>query len=652
MAKQQRFSSSRLTRRGVLARAGAIGGGAVAASALSLDILGSPAAARAQDATISEFTEAPGLAAMVESGELPPLAERLPVADDIMVVEPIETIGQYGGTWRRAFTGTADFHAYGRTVYEQILRWPRDPQDEVQPGIAKSWEWSDDNTALTLSLRQGIKWSDGAPFTVEDILFWWEDIELNEELTPAVHGEWAVGGEPMTIEVIDDFTLQLQFSQPNGLAVRMLAFHGCQWPLNFERFGFFAPKHYLSQFHPTYNPDVTDYTAFNEMADDLNPERPGLSAWTVSEWEPGDNTIVASRNPYYWKVDPQGNQLPYIDEIRLDLVENAELVNLKAANGELDMQMRRIEIPKFPVLQENAEEGEYRLLRWPSAVGAQPAFMPNQTIEDPALRTLFRMKEFRQALSLGIDREQINRVSHRGLGVPRAATLIPESPFAVPEVDQLYASYDVEEAGRLLDEAGLTMGDDGIRLMDNVPVAFVIESSETTGPILDAIELVRQNWIDLGLNVDIKTMDRALYWERATGNQVQMAVWGMDRGLEPYVDPIYLLPFDNRSWWAPEWGVWYHENGTKGEEPEGEVRQVQELYDEFKVATDPERQIELGQQIVRIHAENVWMIGTVGMVPAIVVVKDAFRNVPEEAVSDWILMSPGNQDPFQYFFEQ
>jgi peptide/nickel transport system substrate-binding protein len=636
-----------LSRREFLARSAAVGAGAAALAAISHQTRGVLA-----QTVPTTFQEAPQLAEMVAAGQLPPLAERLPVAEDVMVVEPIEEVGQYGGTWRRAFTGTSDFHAYGRCVYEQILRWPSNPQDPIGPGIAKEWEFSSDGTALTLHLRRGLKWSDGAPFTVDDVIFWWEDIETNPDLTPAVHAEWTVGGEPMTIEKVDEATLTLRFAQPNGLATRMLAFHGCQWPLNFERFGFFAPKHYLSEFHPKYNASVTDYTLFNEKADDYNPERPAMGAWRISSWTPGDNRIIATRNPYYWKVDPQGNQYPYIDEIRLDLVENGEVVNLKAANGELDMQFRHIQIPKYPVLQENAEQGEYRLLRWPEASGGSHVFFPNQTIDDPNLRPLFQDKRFRQALSLGIDRDQINQVVHRGLGVPRAATLVPDSPFYVPEVEQLYAAYDVAQAEALLDEIGLTKGSDGVRTYaSGEPVEFLIEISETSGPRLDTVELVRQNWIALGLKPEIKTMERALFWERAIGNQVQMAVWGMDRGLEPFVDPIYLLPFDNRSWWAPQWGVWYYEAGAAGEEPPEDIRAAQLLFDEFKATVDPERQIEIGKQIVQMHAENVWMIGGVGMQPSIVVVKNNFRNVPEEAVTDWIFMSPGNLNPFTFFFK-
>jgi peptide/nickel transport system substrate-binding protein len=455
----------------------------------------------------------------------------------------------------------------------------------------------------------------------------------------------------MTLEKVDESTLILQFAQPNGLATRMLAFHGCQWPLNFERFGFFAPRHYLEQFHPKYTSGA-DYAVFNEMADDYNPERPSMGAWRITSWSPGDNRIIATRNPYYWKVDPEGKQYPYIDEIRLDLVENGELVNLKAANGEIDMQTRHIQIPKYPVLQENAEAGDYRLLLWTTAAGASPQFFPNQTIDDPNLRAAFQDVRFRQALSLAIDREQINRVSHRDLGIPRAATLVPDSPYYVEEVEQVNAAYDVAAAEALLDEMGLAKGSNGVRAFeDGTPVAFIIETDQTSGPTLDAIELARENWIAIGLQPEIKSMDRALFWERAIGNQVQMAVWGMDRGLEPFVDPIYLLPFDNRSWWAPNWGVWYHEAGASGEEPTGLAREAQVLYDEFKATVDNTRQVEIGKQIVQMHAENAWTIGTVGMTPSIVVVKNTFRNVPEETTTDWIFMSPGNLDPFQFFFK-
>jgi peptide/nickel transport system substrate-binding protein len=606
----------------------------------------------ASGTTIRQFKEAPMLAELVKQGKLPPVEKRLPDPEDILVVKPLNEIGQYGGTWNQAFTGPADFHAFDRNTYEAMLRWPADLRNPIEPNLAKKWEWSDDNKTLTLYLRKGLKWSDGEPFTVDDILFWWNDIELDKNLTPAPHAEYVVNGKPMEVEKVDDYTVRLHYAGPNGLALRMLAFHGGQWPTAFEKFGFYAPKHYLQQFHPKYNPK-SDYKTFAAKADDLNPERPVLWPWRITEWKPNENKLIAERNPYYWKVDPEGNQYPYIDRIYMHLVANSEVINLMAANGQLDFQFRNIDVSKYSVFSEKAKAGNFHILKWPAADGSELAFFPNQTIDDPDLRSAFRDVRFRQALSLAINRDQLNQVAYLGLGTPRAATVLPQSPYYSEGIDQLYATYDPKKAEQLLDEMGLKKNADGIRTFPNgKPVQFLIESSITAGTGLDALQLVVKNWQAIGLKVDLKTMDRSLYWPRAIGNQVQMATWGIDRGLEPMVDPIYQIPFDNRSWFAPQWGVWYNTGGQQGEKPEGPAAQVQQLYDQFKSTVDSAKQIELGKQICKIAAENVFAIGTVGMVPSIVIVKNNFMNVPETAVTDWIMFSPDNLNPFQFYFKQ
>ncbi len=268
--------------------------------------------------------ESPLLAEMVQKGELPPVAERLP--ENPLVVTPIESIGQYGALRHRAFTGIKDFHAFDARSMTPFCVGPIGPKDPIQPGSIINGNGQKTGLELTLFLRQGLKWSDGAPFTTADITFWWNDIELNKEITPAPHAEWIVNGTPMEIEVIDDYTITLKFAGPNGLAERVgLAFHGNQWPLGFERFGFFAPRHYLEQFHPTYNKDLKDYTLFEEKAFDYNTERPVMTAWQIKEWGSGATELVAKRNPYYWKVDPEGNQLPYIDQIHMKLLKMRKL---------------------------------------------------------------------------------------------------------------------------------------------------------------------------------------------------------------------------------------------------------------------------------------------------------------------------------------
>jgi peptide/nickel transport system substrate-binding protein len=437
------------------------------------------------------------------------------------------------------------------------------------------------------------------------------------------------------------------------MALRMLAFHGNQWPLNFERFGFFAPKHYLTQFHPKHNKSVADYKAFNEKADDYNPERPSMTSWRVTSWKAGDRQLIAGRNPYYWKVDPQGNQLPYIDEIRLDLVENSEALNLKAINGEIDMQFRGIQISKYSLLQENKQKNGYRVLQWPDANGTQVAFFVNQTFGDPDLRAVFRDIKFRQALSFAINRKRVNEVSYFGLGKERNAILIPESPFYSPELETLYAQFDQAKANGLLDEIGLKKGADGVRaLSSGKPLELTVETIQTSGNAFDAMELVRKDWENVGLKVVLKSSPRDSYWPRALNNEIMIATWGTDRGLEPFVDPIYVFPYDERSWMAPAWGTWYKSGGQKGEKPEGDVIKAHELFGQFRSTVDPAKQIEIGKQLVKLSAENLWVIGTVGVLPVIPVVKNNFRNVPEQAVTDWIFMSPGNLDPAQFFFKK
>ena len=306
-----------------------------------------------------------------------------------------------------------DYHAYGRVNYEPILRWPRNPQDPVQPGLASAWEFNEDGSAITLYMRKGIKWSDGAPFTVDDMIFWWEYVELDPELSINPHAEYLVNDKPMTLVKIDDYTITMQFDGPNGLILRMLAFHGNQWPLNFERFGCFVPKHYLEQFHPRLNSEVTDYTLFNEKADDYNPERPTLTPWPVTEWGASATRLVAKRNPYYWKVDTEGNQLPYIDEVRLDLVEDNEVINLKAMQGEIDMQTRGMDIKKFSLFKENEAANDFRTFLWQPGAGSHLVFFFNQSYtSDPVLQEIFQNAEFRKAMSYAIDRDTINEVGY------------------------------------------------------------------------------------------------------------------------------------------------------------------------------------------------------------------------------------------------
>lgn len=592
------------------------------------------------------YNEAPMLAELVAAGKLPPVEERLPVNPRVVGFDDSE-IGVYGGIWHRAWRGVNDYHCYGRVNYDPVLRWPRDPSDPVQPGLAERWEFSEDGTELTLYFREGLKWSDGVPWTVDDVIFWWEYIENDPEITVAVHSEW----QTLTHLIkVDDYTITLRFSTPNGLAETVgLAFHGNQWPLWLERFGFYAPKHYLEQFHPALSDD-SSYEDFENAAYDYNVDRPVMTAWKIVEY--GTDLMIAERNPYYYAVDREGNQLPYIDYQYYHYVEDGTTgVNLMGISGELDMQARAIDLAQYPVYLENADAGDYHLLLWPNAQPSSLTLWFNMSYEDPQYRALFQNLAFRQAMSLAIDRETLNEIVFWGQGVPRTETVVPDSPFYQADIENIYGEYNFAEARRLLEEdVGLVMGDNGYyTFADGSELGLIIESRWSSGQEADGLEIIAEWWTALGVWTEHESMTREVYWPRATGNEVMVATWTTDRGLQPMVDPIYLFPFDERSWMGPNFGLWYKSGGVEGEAPPEFLQEAMALYDLYKVTTDSAEQIEIGKQIVRLSTEGLWTIGTVGLIPNPVVVKNNFGNVPDHYTTDWIVMSPGPLEPSIFY---
>lgn len=600
----------------------------------------------AQDAT---YGEAPMLAALVEAGDLPPVAERLPA--NPAVVEAIDSIGVYGGTCHRAWRGVNDFHAFGRIIYDPVLRWPLDPNDNVQPGLAERWEWNEDGTTLTLYFREGLRWSDGEPFTVDDVIFWWEAIETDTNVTTAIHSEWMAGGEPMTLEKVDDNTITLNFAAPNGLAETVgLAFHGNQWPLGFERFGFYAPQHYLAQYHPEYS-DTGSYEQFEAMAFDYNVDRPVMTAWKITQYEEGTTLMVAERNPYYWRVDTEGNQLPYIDNVYFHFVENSDGVNAMGIAGDLSMQARAISLTQYPVYQENAEAGNYHMLLWPQATASNATIWFNQSYSDDQYRELFTDLRFRRAMSHAIDRDTLNNVVFLGQGTPRTESVVPDSQCYVPELENVHGEFDPALATSLLDEIGLVKGSDGFYTFANGdPLLLVVETANVEATLADSLELIAQWWNEVGVRTDVEAMTRDVFWPRQGANESMISTWTTDRGLVPMVDPIYQIPFDERSWMAPAYGTWYKTGGAQGIEPTAEFRAMMDLYDEYRTSIDPARQVEICREIVSNATENLWTIGTVGLVPNPVVVKNNFMNVSPNHTADWIIMSPGTMNPAHFYF--
>jgi peptide/nickel transport system substrate-binding protein len=267
---------------------------------------------------------------------------------------------------------------------------------------------------------------------------------------------------------------------------------------------------------------------------------------------------------------------------------------------------------------------------------------------------LFQQLDFRIALSHAIDRELINEIAFLGQAVPRTISVIDPSPYFSEDIVNIHGEFDPERANELLDGLGLEIGADGFRTFEDGSVIDLVIETQSTNVELDIIELVAENWNSVGLKTSVRAMTRDIYWPRAIGNEVMIATWGTDRGLVPMVDPVYQFPFDERSWMAPAFGIWYKTGGEQGEEPTELFKEVMALYDQYRTTVDAAQQVEIGKEIVRISTENLFVIPTVGMQPSLVIAKNNFHNVimDQSFVSDWIIMSPGTQDPSHYWMSE
>ncbi len=596
------------------------------------------------------------LAELVKQGKLPPVDERLP--EDPMIVPPVEEIGQYGGSWRRVAVGSGDVGIFEyRLMYGNLIRWNKEGTDFVA-NVAKSWDASEDGTTYTFHLRKGMRWSDGEPFTADDILFWYEDVILNAELTPTFPDWLTVGGTKGEVRKIDDYTIQFVFPVPHGLFLTY-----CASAYGTMLTGY--PKHYLKQFHVNYaEKDQLEkaskeagfefwYQLFNaKRTEESNPDLPTIFTWNFKQILP-TVPVVLERNPYYWKVDPQGNQLPYIDKVVVDLVENSEMANMKAVAGEIDMQLRHMLFKNYPLFMENREKGGYRVLKWTRGYVTDSVIAPNVAHADPVLRQIIGDKRFRYALSYAINRDEVIQLVYLGMAEPNQVSPLATSPFYWEEQAKNAIEYDPDKANALLDEMGLQWdANHEYRLRpDGQTLALTYEYAPVFGAWGDIGELLVEYWKPIGIKLTVKEEERTLFYERKAANQHDIGVWTGSAEFNPLIDPRWFLPFTEESIHAIPYAQWYQSGGKTGEEPPGDLRKVQELFDQIKSTPNPDKQKELFREILRLNKENLWVIGIATAPPEVVIVKNNFRNVPEQAVSDWHLLTPGATAPEQYFFK-
>lgn len=465
------------------------------------------------------------LAALVREGKLPPVEERLP--DPPLVLNTVDEIGVYGGELRRALTGDiVQRPGVVKAMSESLLGWSRPIGSSIEPALAVSWSFEDEGRAATFHLRKHVRWSDGVPFTADDILFYWDDMLFDENarqgLLPPTR--WVVDGEAIRLEKVDDYTIRFSSSKPLGRIMEDLAGH--------DQFAY--PKHILSTWHPRYNAEAT-YEDFKQRTTGamllMTPGIPTLRAWRAVAWDRGQR-LVYERNPYYWKVDPAGNQLPYTDSLRFQIIRDTQVILLKFINGEIDIFGRYSRHDMYPTLKSEEARGTFRVGQ--AGPGEGPAFYLNWDAEDERVRLAFRDLRVRQALSFGLDREELNQILYYGMLVPAGYTIGPQSKYYSEEAAQLYSAFDPDRARALLDEAGYVDRDgDGWReFKDGSTFAFKVDVV-APGMWADICQLVAEQWAGIGLRVVVNGAMRDLIWPRRDNGSFDVHFWLMEGAADP-----------------------------------------------------------------------------------------------------------------------
>lgn len=604
----------------------------------------------------SGYHESPLLKARVEAGKLPPLSERLPEAP--LVLGGREAIGVYGGEIRTSifdqffFISTYDLNA------ERCLVFSDHDLRTIIPNILESYQVSPDGREWTFRLRRGMKWSDGEPVTAEDVRFGWEDMLTDPDL-----GVWGVdfffrfGGELMKVEIMDELTLKFTFARTFGaFAIYMTRRHAAADIL--------WPSHYLKQFHRKY----TDQAVLDQQAQQLGvgswvelfwnkaawgagiwqagpdwKEFPSLSPWIIVS-NPQSGLYLWERNPYYWKVDQVGNQLPYIDTLRFDYVQTPDTLKLKLIQNELDLVgAMDVSINDYPYYKENESKGNFQVGDYLSCLNDRYILFPQFYVaDDPILTEIVNHPNFVKALSVAIDREEVNNSLFYGLARVGQASPMPGSMYYKEKYAAAWAQYDPDLANQLLDEMGLDQRDpQGFRIRpDGKRLSYLIEhTGERIGPAAGKYtEMIKSYWRDLDIEAEAKQIDSALYEERFYGASIQCAIWHQDRVTD------MLMPIE-MNWFIPinfsqggassKWAEWYNAPDKQAEgliKPPDHIIQLYDWYDQMQEAVSEEERLTYGLKIFDWLAENPLAIGLVVECPAPLLFNKNMRNLPRPRV--------------------
>lgn len=584
---------------------------------------------------ISSFSEAPLLADRVRDGLLPPVSERLP--ENPLVLVPWEKLGRYGGDLR--FTEfTIGYDHYLRHLNEaQLLEQRPEPgvaiykwmEGSVQPGVLENWSRNADASLFTLRIRSGLKWSNGVPVTTEDVRYRVEDVLFNADVVPILP-QWARwGGKPVQLNILDSHTFELKFAKSYGLFLPQMI--GWRWH------ELMLPAHYLKRFHKDHTPiaelqplmDRYGYTesdwgrfyltmgGVGQAAGGFVPGKipdigsfPTLDPWLhVSQPNPGD--YVLERNPYYYKIDPEGQQLPYLDGLRRTFVSDLQVQNLKILSGETDLQFQFVRLSDFPLFKRNEARSNYWVVPLPAWQDYMLIFPLNLRPDDPVLRPIMADVRFRRALSLALNREEIREALFLGFGRPAQLAPLPASPWYEDGFDRANADYDTSLANQLLDEMDLPWDSEHRYRVrpDGKTLTIRIDYYDVTPPAGPGAEMAATFWEDVGIRTQVQQVDGARYWQLRDANQNQVTAWWAN-GAVPN-DFSFAGGFSM----TYPWQQWYDTQGANGQTPPEWAQSIYTLRDTLFSAPSKTKRNQAGTEIFRKNAEYLWNIGTVADVP-------------------------------------
>ena len=603
---------------------------------------------REEPLSLPALQEPPMLEQLVGDGTLPPVEERVPAIPLVVPETPNRVVGRSGGDLTMLVGRAKDSRLLSVYGYARLVVY--DENYNIVPDILRQVEIVD-GRSFTLFLRPGHKWSDGKPFTTEDFRYWWEDVANNSELSPGGPPiQMLVDGQPPLVEILDETTIRYTWERPNPFFLPALA--GAT-PLYIYR-----PIHYLKKYHAKYadpaeleakvkEAEKDSWAALHNKNDNLynmdNPKLPTLEPWRVTS-KPSAEQVLAERNPYFHRIDARGQQLPYLDRFIMAVVSPG-LIATKAGAGESDLQSRGLNFSDYTFLKQGQKRRGFNVFLWDTVRGSELALYPNLNANDPVWRELLRDVRFRRALSLGINRHEINQVIYYGLGVEGNHSVLPGCPLYEPEMRDAWAQFDLAQANALLDEMGLTArDDDGMRLLpDGRSMEIVVESAGENSEEADVLELIRDSWGELGIKLHTKPSERTVLRNRIFAGDTIMAIWfGYENGLPtPDMSPEEFVPVRQQSYQWPKWGQHYETKGQSGEAIDlPEAQRLMELYDAWRYATTSVERAAIWKEILQIDAEQVWTIGLVAGVPQPIVASAKLMNIPAEAVYNW---EPGAQ---------